>query len=97
MKKQKNFGIDRALYRRIKQMKREELDEYLYKVSSKSEHYGYEDGLKDGVALSGKCMDEALQKAIDYRREHQDEHLTLDDFAQKIKDKYLELLKTKKG
>ena len=62
--KKTSFGIERALYRKIKNMKREELDQYLYKVSSRSESYGYEDGLKNGIALSSKCMDEAIQKAI---------------------------------
>ena len=94
--KKTSFGIDRALYRKIKNMKREELDQYLYKVSSRSESYGYEDGLKNGIALSSKYMDEAIQKAIDYRREHMDEQMSLDEFGQMIKDEHLELMKSKK-
>ncbi|MBE5936029.1 MAG: hypothetical protein E7262_09600 [Lachnospiraceae bacterium] len=94
--KKTSFGIERALYRKIKNMKREELDQYLYKVSSRSESYGYEDGLKNGIALSSKCMDEAIQKAIEYRREHMDEQMSLDDFGQMIKDEHLKLMKSKK-
>lgn len=90
------FGIDRALYRKIKNMNREELDKYIFNVSSKSESYGYEDGLKNGIALSSKSMDEAIKKAIDYRREHKDEQMTLEEFGQMIKDEHLELMKSKK-
>lgn len=56
----KVIGIDRGLARTIKRMNRKELDGYLARVTDRSFHNGYEDGLKDGVALARKALEEEL-------------------------------------
>ena len=56
----KVIGIDRDLARTIKRMNRKELDGYLARVTDRSFHNGYEDGLKDGVALARKALEEEL-------------------------------------
>ncbi len=56
----KVIGIDRDLARTIKRMNRKELDGYLARVTDRSFHNGYEDGLKDGAALARKALEEEL-------------------------------------
>jgi len=60
----KTLGIDRDTARRIKRMTTKELDGYLTRVTDKSYGNGYEEGLINGVALSGQALDTVLQKYL---------------------------------
>ncbi len=61
----KNLGIDRDLARTIKRMNRKELDGYLTRVTDRSYNNGYEEGLKNGIALTGQSMNEILARQVD--------------------------------
>lgn len=60
----KTLGIDRELARKIKRMDRKELDGYLTRVTNKSYDNGYEQGLKEGVALTGQAVDAVLKEEV---------------------------------
>lgn len=60
----KTLGIDRDLARQIKRMSRKELDGYLTRVTNKSYDNGYEQGLKEGVALTGQAIDAVLKEEV---------------------------------
>lgn len=53
----KTLGIDRDLARKIKRMSRKELDGYLTRVTDKSYNNGYEQGLAEGIALTGQGLE----------------------------------------
>jgi len=60
----KTLGIDRDTARRIKRMTTKELDGYLTRVTDKSYGNGYEEGLANGIALSGQTLDAVLKKFL---------------------------------
>lgn len=60
----KTLGIDRDLARRIKRMSRKELDGYLTRVTDRSYNNGYEQGLTEGVALTGQAMEAILKEEV---------------------------------
>ena len=45
-------------------MSRKELDGYLTRVTNKSYDNGYEQGLKEGVALTGQAIDAVLKEEV---------------------------------
>ena len=59
------LGIDRALARSIKRMSRTELDGYLTRVTDRSYNNGYEQGLTEGIALTGQTMDKVLKREVE--------------------------------
>ncbi|MFA9375772.1 MAG: hypothetical protein ACERKZ_03350 [Lachnotalea sp.] len=61
----KSLGLDRDTARQIKRMNTKELDRYLTRVTSRSYDNGYEEGLINGIALSGQALDKALEKFKD--------------------------------
>lgn len=61
----KTLGIDRDLARRIKRMNVKELDGYLTRVTDKSYNNGYEEGIVDGIALTGQALDAELKKRVE--------------------------------
>lgn len=60
----KTLGIDRETARRIKRMSCKELDGYLTRVTDQSYDNGYEEGLVDGIALSGQGLDVVLKGCV---------------------------------
>lgn len=61
----KTLGIDRDTARRIKRMNTKELDGYLTRVTDKSYNNGYEEGLMNGIALTGQALDAILKQRIE--------------------------------
>ena len=61
----KTLGIDRDLARKIKRMSRKELDGYLTRVTDKSYNNGYEQGLAEGIALTGQGLEAVLKEETD--------------------------------
>ena len=59
------LGIDRDLARKIKRMSRKELDGYLTRVTDKSYNNGYEQGLAEGIALTGQGLAAVLKEETD--------------------------------
>lgn len=61
----KTLGVDREMERRIKRMSRKELDGYLTRVTDRTYENGYEEGLVDGMALSGQGLEVVLKKCVE--------------------------------
>lgn len=61
----KTLGIDRDTARRIKRMSAKELDGYLTRVTDKSYNNGYEEGLVNGIALTGQALDTVLKQRVE--------------------------------
>jgi hypothetical protein len=61
----KTLGIDRDTARRIKRMSTKELDGYLTRVTDRSYDNGYEEGLVNGIALSGQGLDAVLKQRVE--------------------------------